>query len=387
MTDRYSTKAARERTFISLLDEKLESIRLQFTDKQHVDEQGTKEGLRHRIVGWRLGGQEFHFTYTEEREAPGTAAFRIRTQPAKEGGIGNDWIDLQTLGDLDGALRAAKKARGPNPGDIRAQRNAGLHEGATPENLILVGLSGSMAYNLDHNGYTDPLDGKQIAPSDVDIRGLYVVPTKEILSLGRHKELVEQKSGADTVFDEIERFLDLCLNCNPERLEMLATSRQNGVIVTAATHAMRDETSSLRPSGTQRKSLASPLGELLVDQQDIFLSKRIIKTYGGYAKQQLYRIESKEERKTKPAMHLIRLMITGIRALRDGQINCDMSEYREQMMAIRTGLMPIEDVFKWHRELEIEFAKAGESTKLPDQPNREKANEILLEVRKMYLAW
>lgn len=40
-----------------------------------------------------------------------------------------------------------------------------------PKNIILEGITGSKAYGLDHEG------------SDIDIKGIYVVPTEQALSL------------------------------------------------------------------------------------------------------------------------------------------------------------------------------------------------------------
>jgi hypothetical protein len=64
-----------------------------------------------------------------------------------------------------------------------------------------------------------------------------------------------------------------------------------------------------------------------------------------------------------------------------------MSEYREQMLDIRKGVMPMDEVFAWHRELEAKFAKAAEQTDLPEEPDTETANEILLEIRRAHLDW
>lgn len=388
--DNYNTKAQRERSLIALLDEKLDYIKDKFSDKIHLDKKDYDGPLLYRILQFRLGNTEYHFMYNELSEVPGSASYRIRTQPAIEHGVGDKWVDLVTLGTLDSDLRRAKKERGPNSGDVHAQRNNDKNNGPVPDNIILAGLSGSLAYNLDHNGYVDPESGEWVEPSDVDLRGVFVVPTKEVLSLGRHKELVEQKSS-DTKFDEIERFMTLCLNCNPERLEMLATSRDNGLITSLPPnlHLTPGALSSnyLESLRDHRKSVADDWGKLLVDNQNIFLSRQVINRYGGYSKSQLQRIESKKERKTKPAMHLIRLMITVIRALKECRIDASMSEYRDQMMAIRTGEMPIEQVFKWHRRLEKEFADAIEYTKLPEEPNYTKANEILLDVRCAFLKW
>lgn len=343
---------------IQLLDEKLESIRVHFTDEVRYDQEKPSAGMRVRSVAWRLGDTEFLVSYHEVQDVPGTAVYRIRTQPYAPGETRDEWQDIPTLGELDAALREAKRRKGYAAGDLRAIRGATKHEGPTPEGLILVGLTGSTAYGLNHQGFTDPETGKVSPPSDEDTRGVFVVPTVHILSLEKPKVIVEQRE-TETTFDEIERFLHLCLKGNPERLEMLAAP----------------------------KRLITEEGQWLIENQHIFLSKLLIKTYGGYAKQQLYRIERKQERSTKPMMHLIRLMIMGIRILREGRVNVDMQDHRDALLAIRFGQMPIEEVFRWHKELEVEFAKAAKETKLPDHPDWDAANKILLAVRRMHLHW
>lgn len=373
------TTLQRERKFITLLDEKLESIKSDWVDELHYDRGLAGDSCRNRTVGWRLGPTEFHFTYREVEGVKGSAVFRIRHQPAQEGKVGSDWEDLNSFGELDASLRAAKKAKGYTRGDRKAQKGTNKHAGPSPQGLILAGLTGSLAYNLEHDGYVDPVTGNQVAPSDVDTRGVFIASTNEIVSLIHGKKFIEDVKN-DTKFDEVGRFMQLCMTCNPERLEMLATSRKNGTIITVPFSAMQDPT--LAPSRTQRKSLAGPDGQLIVDNQHLFLSKKVVKTYGGYARSQLYRIERKEDRSTKPMMHLVRLMITGIGILKEGVVDCDMTAYRDEMLAIRMGQMSWDEVSAWHQRLEVEFAKAADETALPDEPDIAKLDEILLEFRR-----
>jgi predicted nucleotidyltransferase len=352
-----STKSQRERTLVQLLDEKLDAVQASFMDELRYDQRGQNQGLRTRATHWRLGPTEFLLTYHEVAEAPGNAVFRIRLQPSVEGKIPDAWEDIFSMGELDAALRSAKRQRAVTLSDRQGAEGHKKHAGATPEGLILVGLTGSHAYGLNHEGYRNAA-GEAFLPSDVDTRGVFVVPTEQVLALEKPAALVEQRE-TDSTYDEVERFLTLCLKGNPERLEMLAAP----------------------------KTLVTPEGELLVANQQAFLSKRLIKTYGGYAKQQLYRIERKQERTDKPTMHLIRLMLTGIRILREGRVDPDMRAYRDRLLAIRFGEVPLEEAFRWHHELEVEFARAAEETRLPEEPDAATANRILLEIRRAHLAW
>jgi hypothetical protein len=352
-----STRDQRARSLIQLLDEKLEWIRLNALDELRYDQPGSNAGRRTRAMAWRLGPSEFHLTYHELAEVPGSAIWRARTQPYTPGGSA-DWQELPTLGELDAALRQARKQKGYTAAELKAIRHSDKHAGPDPAGLILVGLTGSRAYNLHHEGFVHPETGQVFPASDTDTRGVFVVSTEALLALEKPAVLVERKDE-DTCFDEIERFLTLCLKGNPERLEMLAAP----------------------------KTLETEEGRLLVAHQRAFLSRQLIKTYGGYAKQQLYRIERKQSRSSKPVMHLIRLMITGTRILEEGVVDCDMTAHRERLLAIRFGLMPLEEAFAWHRELEVAFACAAERTALPEWPDVATANRLLLEVRRAHLSW
>lgn len=358
MAEDRSTRDQRARLPIALLDERLEAFRVGWVDDLRYDLRETNGGLRTRTMAWRAGAAEFLLSYHEVPDVPGTAVFRIRTQPFRPGEPGAGWEDLRTFGDLEGRLRAARKQGAETVVARRAREGFRKHEAATPEGLILVGLTGSRAYGLAHDGYPHPDTGEPVPPSDTDVRGVFVVPTLDLLRLEKPAPLVEQRD-AETAYDEVERFLQLCLKGNPERLEMLAAP----------------------------KTLETEEGRLLVGLRDAFMSKQLVKTYGGYSKQQLYRIERKRAGWHKPAMHLVRLLLVGTRALREGVVDPDVAAHREALLAIKRGETPLADVLVWHRELERAFAHAAETTKLPDGPDVAAADRVLLAIRRAHLAW
>jgi hypothetical protein len=81
-------------------------------------------------------------------------------------------------------------------------------------------------------------------------------------------------------------------------------------------------------------------------------------------------------------MHLIRLLISGIRVLRDGVVPVRVEEHRDQLLAIKRGELPWEETEKWRLALHAEFDRALVETKLPDRPDYEKANEFLVKARR-----
>lgn len=75
--------------------------------------------------------------------------------------------------------------------------------------IIFECISGSHSY------------GTNIEGSDTDIRGIFVLPTEEVLA-ERYMEQINDKKN-DIVFYEVGRFLDLLYTANPNILELLNT--------------------------------------------------------------------------------------------------------------------------------------------------------------------
>ncbi len=119
------------------------------------------------------------------------------------------------------------------------------------DNIILLGLGGSHAYGTNKEG------------SDLDIRGIALNSRKEIL-LSRDFEQVTD-SVTDTVIYSLKKIIGLLLSCNPNTIELLG----------------------LKPEQYLR---ISPEGQMLLDNKEAFLSKKAVNSFGGYANQQLYRL-------------------------------------------------------------------------------------------------
>jgi predicted nucleotidyltransferase len=139
--------------------------------------------------------------------------------------------------------------------------------------------------------------------SDDDLRGIYLPPARLHWSLRRLPEQLEfADDQRDEVYWELEKFLRLALKANPNVLETLWTP-----LVLLA-----DETAQ----------------ELRAIRQ-AFLSKHVYKTYSGYVLSQFRRManayKQKGTYKPKHAMHLIRLLHSGIAALQTGEIRIDVA--------------------------------------------------------------
>lgn len=81
-------------------------------------------------------------------------------------------------------------------------------------------------------------------------------------------------------------------------------------------------------------------------------------------------------------MHLIRLLLAGITALREEFVPVSIGDHRERLLAIRHGNVSWEEVNAWRLALHAEFTKAFATTRLPERPDYTRANEFLIRARR-----
>ena len=205
---------------------------------------------------------------------------------------------------------------------------------------------GSRSYGLDDAG------------SDVDRRGVYVPPADMQWSLYGVPEQLENPD-AEECYWEIRKFLILALKANPNILECLYTP-----LVETAT----------------------PLARELLDLRSIFLSRLVYQTYNGYVMSQFKKLEqdlrARGAIKWKHAMHLVRLLLSGVTVLKEGYVPVRVGEHRERLLAIRRGEVPWEEINAWRLSLHREFDAAFATTHLPERPDYERANAFLIKVRR-----
>lgn len=124
-------------------------------------------------------------------------------------------------------------------------------------NIILLGLGGSHAY------------GTSTPESDLDIRGVALNRKEEILTNQNFEQFVNEET--DTTIYSFNKIVTLLSNCNPNTIEILGLKPEHYLYL-------------------------SPIGQELIDNSHLFLSKKAVHSFGGYANQQLRRLENKSNR-------------------------------------------------------------------------------------------
>ena len=129
------------------------------------------------------------------------------------------------------------------------------------DRIMLLGLGGSYAYGTNNAG------------SDIDFRGVTLQLPSDLIGLTEFEQYEDDKT--DTVIYGFNKMVRLLLECNPNTCEMLGLDEDQYLIKSA-------------------------LGQELIDHTDLFLSKRAIKSFGGYADAQLRRLQNAIARDTLP---------------------------------------------------------------------------------------
>jgi uncharacterized protein len=207
-------------------------------------------------------------------------------------------------------------------------------------------VTGSQAYGLA---------GEE---SDVDRRGVYLPPADLHWSLYGVPGQLENPRTEETYW-EAQKFLTLALKANPNVLECLYTP-----IVEHATELARE----------------------MLSMRQSFLSKMVYQTYNGYVMSQFKKLQAdlrnKGQVKWKHVMHLIRLQLSGITVLQEGYVPVRVEEHRQQLLAVKRGEVPFAEVESWRLALHRQFDEAFEKTTLPERPDYERVNALLMKARR-----
>ncbi|RIK67433.1 MAG: nucleotidyltransferase [Planctomycetota bacterium] len=280
----------------------------------------------------------------------------IRAGQSRAGAVGvivNSPVDpfhayrIKLVDDTEQSFRRAEFAV------LKEMQSTGLHSPTQPaptisldSHVIFRCVIGSRAYGLEHG------------ESDTDVRGVFLPPADAHWSLFGVPEQLESDETQECYW-ELQKFLTLALKANPNILECLYTPDVLEV---------------------------APIAQELLDMRSAFLSRLIYQTYNGYVLSQFKRLEqdmrAQGALRWKHAMHLIRLLLGGIIALRDGHVPVRVEEHREELLAINRGEIAWKQVNAWRLRLHADFEAAYTRTKLPERPDYNRANKLLIKARR-----
>ena len=128
-----------------------------------------------------------------------------------------------------------------------------LQDNSDLQDIIYLVLSGSHGYGTANEN------------SDTDLRGVLIERPKYLYGLENFEQFEDLPT--DTVIYGLKKFVRLCCNANPNALELLGVEEDCIVQMTEK-------------------------GKILRDNAELFLSKRVISSFGNYAVAQLRRLQN-----------------------------------------------------------------------------------------------
>ena len=145
------------------------------------------------------------------------------------------------------------------------------------DKLMFLVLGGSWSYGTNNED------------SDIDLRGCALNSPSDLLGLSSFDQFLDNET--DTTIYSFNKLISLLLQCNPNTVEMLGCNKEHYFFV-------------------------SSLGLEFIMNKKLFLSKRCINSFGGYARQQLRRLENAVARdrmdQARKEEHILHAMESGI---------------------------------------------------------------------------
>jgi len=233
-----------------------------------------------------------------------------------------------------------------------------------PYPLLFITISGAHLY-----GFPSP-------DSDFDLRGVHLLPLREVVGLTAGRETIE-KSGIDDgleidlVTHDAHKFFGLLLKKNGYVLEQLLSPL---VLHTTPEHA---ELRALAPG---------------------FITKHHAHHYLGFAATQWRLFSHAEAPKVKPLLYVFRVLLTGIHLMRSGEVEANLVRLNDdarlpyiadliqrKTTGLEKGTLDQTDLAFFETEygrLTTELEHAFEVSRLPDLPTGGPAlNDLLVRLR------
>ena len=218
--------------------------------------------------------------------------------------------------------------------------------------MMFVTVGGSHAY------------GTNVEGSDLDIRGVALNSREDLLGLGEFEHYVDTQT--DTTIYSFNKAVKLMCSGNPNMLEQLGNADE--LVISY-----------------------NPMTKLLMDNKKLFLSKRLIYSFGGFAGKLIQKADTLDKdpiyhgskKMHKTVMNAIRLYNMLFDILEKCEIKTYRSEEHDILMRLRNGDYDYEELRNYVLPVyETRLQNDKKETELPDNVNWKLVNELVMTVNK-----
>jgi len=220
--------------------------------------------------------------------------------------------------------------------------------------------------------YGSDVYGTTTDDSDNDVRGIYVPSVNAHISLREFATYESMTDECDLVLHPVKKFIKLAMNSNPSCLEWLFVPEDKIL------HA-------------------DDAGRILIQSRSLFLTRQIYHRYSGFAKSELHRVHTITGRSgarrrklhmefgydSKAAMNVLRLLEQGIELLYEGTLTMPRPN-ADLLREIKLGRVPLTTVMELITNAEVGIKSAYEKSRLPAECNYDVANNLLVEIVRMF---
>ena len=234
-----------------------------------------------------------------------------------------------------------------------------------PYPLLFATISGAHLY-----GFPSP-------DSDFDLRGVHLLPLKEVVGLQEGRETIE-KSG---IYDGME--IDLVTHDAKKFFGLML--KKNGYVMEQVLSPLIVHTT---PEHEELKAIAPDC-----------LTKHHAHHYLGFAATQWKLFQKENPPRVKPLLYVYRVLLTGIHLMRAGEVEANLVSLNEtfrlpyipdlikrKVMGTEKGTLDHADLAFHEQEYQIlrtELERAFEESSLPENPSGAAAlNDLLVRLRR-----
>jgi predicted nucleotidyltransferase len=240
-----------------------------------------------------------------------------------------------------------------------------------PKNTLLATYRGSISHN------TFIPSEEENSTDDVDLLGVFISPVDKYLGLCEYKETVESFVGKyDIVNYEFLKMARMLLAGNPNVISILYLNKKHYIY-------------------------KNFYGRALIDNRDLFVSKHIYRRFTRYAENELKNMAKTEyqgymgdKRKKlvkkygfdlRHGCHCLRLLTMGKEFVETGTLNVYREHDAQKFIDIKQGRWTLDQVKADAERLFKEAEEAYSKCKLPEEPQTEKVEKLVVEIMTDYI--